>query len=271
MPATYTIQNDDGNRYLRLGSGGSLYLDQQVAIEPDTEYRLSADLRTESGRGEITLPICEKSLLYSFRCVWSTLQIDSAPGTWSRAERILNTKYVGSSLGKTAGQLSRRPVKLGVYNNSQGNVIDIDNISLTDSSDKNLLRNGDFSEGTDYWFFTIDNHQALNIDNFWVHLLFDLGWLGAASFMILLIYVCYRQIKALRKGDYYAAILLASVTGFVIVGTVGSPFESPRLSLLFFLIVFFALSENKKVPLRKRRQKFVKSALSYSLENVPRP
>ncbi|WP_431064334.1 VanZ family protein [Methylotuvimicrobium sp.] len=262
MPATYTIQNDDGNRYLRLGAGGALYLDQQVAIEPDTKYRLSADLRTDSGQGEVTFPICEKSLLYSFRCVWSTLRINSEPGTWSRTEEILNTKYVGSSLGKTVGELSRRPVKLGVYNNSQGNVIDIDNISLIDSNNKNLLSNGDFSEGMDYWFFTIDNHQALNIDNFWVHLLFDLGWFGTTAFIILLIYACYRQLKALSKGDYYAAILLSSFSGFVVVGTVGSPFEAPRLSLLFFLIVFFALSENKKLPLRKRTPEFVKSSLS---------
>ena len=144
------------------------------------------------------------------------------------------------------------------YNNSQGNVIDIDNISLVDSNNKNLLSNGDFSDGTDYWFFTIDNHQALNIDNFWVHLLFDLGWFGTTAFIILLIYACYRQLKALSKGDYYAAILLSSISGFVIVGTVGSPFEAPRLSLLFFLIVFFALSENKKLPLRKRTPEFVK-------------
>lgn len=262
MPATYKIESEKGNRFLRLGSGGSLYMDQRVAIEPDTQYFLSADLRTESGRGEITIPICEKSLLYSFRCVWSTLHIESSSGEWERVKKTINTQYVGASLGKTMGELSRRPVKLGLYNNSRGKVIDIDNISLIDTEGNNLLKNGDFSEGIDHWFFTIDNHQAFNIDNFWVHVLFDQGWMGIAMFIVLLMYVYYRQLKALRKGDIYAPVLLASVTGFIVIGIVGSPFEAPRLSLLFLLTIFIALSENKKPILRKRSQTLVKSSLS---------
>jgi len=252
MPATYTIKTGNDNRYLSLGSGGSLYLDQYVSIEPGTEYRLAAELRAGSGHGSITIPICEKSLLYSFRCVWKTLQVDSEPGEWARAEKTINTQYVGTSLGKTMGELSRRPVKLGVYNRNKSEVIDIDNISLTDSAGNNLLSNGDFSEGTDFWFFTIDNHQALNIDNFWVHVFFDQGWIGAATLLLLLVFVLYRLIKRLKKGDYFAVILLTSVLGFFIIGTVGSPFEAPKLGLLYFLIVFLSLSEDSKNQRRKR-------------------
>ncbi len=39
------------------------------------------------------------------------------------------------------------------------------------------------------------------------------------------------------SGDQFAATLLASVTGFLAVGLVGSPFEAPRLTTLFFTLL----------------------------------
>ncbi|GAB4274199.1 MAG: hypothetical protein Kow0065_22680 [Methylomicrobium sp.] len=247
MPATFSIQTDDNNRYLRLGSGGALYLDQAVSIEPDTDYSLSADLRSATGQASMTIPICEKSLLYSFRCVWETLRIDSEPGVWNSVEKQLNSRYVGSALGKTMGDWSRRPVKLGLVNNGN-EVIEVDNIQLTDSQGRDLLQNGDFSGGTDFWFFTIDNHQALNIDNLWVHVLFDQGLFGVVLLSLIVLLVLYRLILKLKHHDWFAAVLLASLCGFWVVGLVGSPFDAPRLSLLFYWLTFVSLQRSDAVP-----------------------
>jgi hypothetical protein len=70
--------------------------------------------------------------------------------------------------------------------------------------------------------------------------LFDIGWFGLASFILLVLLVYYRLLKALRH-DVYASILLASLTGFLIIGYVDSPFDAPRLAFLFSMLVVFAI------------------------------
>ena len=82
FPETYLLRNprgtvagnfryasEDGNGYLLLGSGEALYLAQRVAVEPFTRYRLSFDLKGDLPRLSITIPLCERHLLFDRRCV----------------------------------------------------------------------------------------------------------------------------------------------------------------------------------------------------------
>jgi hypothetical protein len=48
----------------------------------------------------------------------------------------------------------------------------------------------------------------------------------------------------------FMAILLSSLGGFMVVGLVDSPFDAPRLTLLFFLLLFFALVRSPHVLVR---------------------
>lgn len=241
-PAMYRIDNENGNSYLKLSSGDSLYMNQYVAAIPHTPYRLHVDLRSTKDRVTLTIPICEKSLLYSFRCRWNTVTEKSPAGQWRHIERLIDSKEVGEPLGQSAGNLSMRPVQLSLYNGTANTIVDVDNVSLTDAAGRNLIANGDFTQGMNFWFFSTDNHLPWHIKNLPLHVLFDQGWLGVGALFLLLLKAivnCCRQIT--KQHNAFMAILLSAFSGFMVEGLVDSPFDAPRLTLLFFLLMFFAL------------------------------
>ncbi len=241
VPAMYRLDNENGNPYLKLSSGDSLYLGQFIDITPHKQYRLSVNLRSTNDTVTLTIPICEKSLLYSFRCNWGTVTEKSPAGQWRHVERLINSEEVGEPLGQTVGDLSKRPVQLSLYNGSAKTIIDVDNVNLIDETGKNLIANGDFTRGLDFWFFSTDNHLPWHIKNLPVHVLFDQGWLGIIAFFLLFSNAIYNCCRQLSRQNAFAAILLSSFSGFMVVGFVDSPFDAPRLTLLFFLLLFFAL------------------------------
>ncbi len=92
----------------------------------------------------------------------------------------------------------KRPIQLAFYNgDGTGKLVDVDNVQLLDATGTNVLANGDFTQGSDFWFFAAEKHNPWHIFNFWVHLLFDQGWLGFSAFFLLFakaIYNCCRQL-----------------------------------------------------------------------------
>lgn len=248
VPATYSFNKENNTSFLRLFGGDSLYMEQKVNTSPYSKYLLTLDYRSNLSNPALTIPICEKGLLYSFNCRWQTIKMESKKNRWIHAERIIDMKSTGSDMGKFMGKLSRRPIKIGLYNGNNA-VIDIKNISLFDSTKTNIIRNGDFSKGIDHWFFSTDNHLPWHSKNIWIQILFDQGWSGVFIFTTLLFYAFIQQFKRLQQKDNFAPILLTSLTGFLIVGAVASPFDAPRITLLFFLILFLTFFDNNRSKL----------------------
>lgn len=237
QPATYSIETEQHNHYLKLGTGNALYLGQYIHLEPQTQYRLAADLRNDYESVTVNVPICEKSLLYSFKCINKVLTKKASPGHWEHVERVVDSRELIAE-----GKYTLRPIQLALTNTNNARVIDIDNVSLLDTSGDNLLANGDFEQGTDFWFVNTDDHQSGNIDNLWVQLLFEQGWLGIIAFVMLMIRTILKLCTTLSY-DNIAVVLLSSLAGFFIVALTTSPFDSPRVATLFFLLVFVALRE----------------------------
>ena len=185
------------------------------------------------------MPICEKSLQYSFRCVEAGVNVNSTE--WQHVETTIMSADVGAvSPDIAAGRLTR-PTQLALYAGGNAEtIIEVDNVSLQDASGQNLIANGDFYAGMDRWFFSTEKHNPWHIFNIWVQILFDIGWFGLISFVLLVLLVYYRLLKALRH-DVYAPVLLASLTGFLVIGYVDSPFDAPRLAFLFCMLVVFAI------------------------------
>jgi len=71
-PGNFRYAQENGNGYLVLGAGETLYLAQRVSVQPHTRYRLALDLRGDGERLSLTVPLCEKHLLNSRRCNWNT-------------------------------------------------------------------------------------------------------------------------------------------------------------------------------------------------------
>ena len=236
-PATYEIGNEKGNNYLRLRGGDALFMGQYLTIEPHTPYRLVLDVRGETGKMALSTSLCEKSVQYSLRCSGVVTTINKPD--WEHIEQVINSNDVGE---RVVGGLLKRPIQLSFYNgNGTGQLLDVDNVQLLDTTGINVLTNGDFTQGSDHWLFSAEKHNPWHVFNFWVHLLFDQGWLGAIAFFLLLAKGIYTLCRQLPRQNIFAAILLSSFSGFMVVGFVDSPFDAPRLTLLFFLLLFFAL------------------------------
>jgi len=236
-PATYEIANENGNNYLRLRGGDALFMGQYLTIEPHIPYRLVLDVRGESDKVALSTSICEKSVQYSLRC--SAVVTTTNKHDWEHVEQVINSNEVGE---RVASGLLKRPIQLAFYNgNGSGKLLDVDNVQLINAAGTNILANGDFTQGSDFWFFAAEKHNPWHIFNFWVHLLFDQGWLGVSVFFLLFANAIYTLCRQLPRQNVFAAILLSSFSGFMVVGFVDSPFDAPRLTLLFFLLLFFAL------------------------------
>jgi hypothetical protein len=242
-PATYWYKTEGGNTYLRLASGDSLYIGQRIPLEPQASYTLKFDLRSSDDNAMLNIPICEKSLLHSFRCRWMGQRVGDTGGRWVHYEQTFQSGALGGQ-GNLVYQ--RRPVELALYNGKWETMVDVDNVQLIDRSGTDLVKNGDFSLGNDRWFFTIDNHLPWHIFNLWVHLIFEQGWIGFLLFNVLLLYVLTDLVIRIHRGDLFSIVLLSSVFGFLTVGLVGSLFDSPRIAMLFFFLIFVSILHSRK-------------------------
>lgn len=240
-PARYSYETDGNNVYLRLGSGNSLYVEQLVAVLPNHNYVLSMDLRSKSPNARITVPVCEKSLLYSFECEWKNFKLKSSNGLWARYELRFNSKQIAKG-----SWLSKRPVKLSLFNSSSGTLIDVDNVALIGEDGKNLVSNGDFSRANENWFFSTDNHLPWHIKNLAVQVIFDQGWLGFIVFSLWVIYICWALVKEMWQGKLFSTSLLAAISGFLAVGLFDSLFDAPRLTMLFFILLFLSTIQQRR-------------------------
>lgn len=234
--ATFRYERENDNLFLRLGSGRPLYLDQRVGVSPGAAYTLSLDMRSSDASARLDALLCEKSIQYSFRCRVATFQDRAGTGSWAHHENALESGDVGSG-----PWLLRRPIVLSLTNPRIGSIVDVDNVRLRDEAGRNLLVNGDFSEGGARWFFGADDHLPWHIFNLGVEILFEQGWLGILAVGGLLVLAFHRNALALWRGDLYAGVLVASLVGFLAIGLTESLFDGPRVTALFFLVVFVGL------------------------------
>jgi VanZ family protein len=250
-PGTFAFLEEKGNRFLRLGAGDPLYLRQKVALQPETSYRLSLDARSDEPGMQFNVFLCEQTLLYSGRCKaqsFSTGQplpagqsFAAVPSLtkghggngWQPLEAVVDSGEVG-----TGSRLAQRPVYLGLNFPAGEAAVDLDNVKLVSPAGENLLRNGDFERGFDYWFFAADGHLAWHIKSHWAAVLFEQGWLGVLALAILLAYAGVRLGKLIMKGSRVSVGIFAALSALLVVGIFDSPFDFPRIALLFFLLLF---------------------------------
>lgn len=247
FPATYYLKNKDGvrpgnfsfqragsNVFLRLGSGDSLYMGQRVSIEPHRRYRLAFDIRRRSSKnGMFVVFLCEKQLLYSFRCARSQIWLGSGAGHWEHRDLTLDSGNVGSG-----AWYARRPVELSLRNGTAGSLIDVDDVKLIGPEGKDHVVNGSFSEGSAHWFFTTDDGWPWRIENVWLQILFEQGWFGVLAFSALVLFTAARLSARSLLGDVFAAGLLSSIVGVLTIGLFSSSFVSSRIMFLFYMSLF---------------------------------
>jgi len=235
-PATYGFVNENGNSLLRLGSGDPLYFEQTVAVVAEQSYTLAMDLRAKTGNPILIPVVCEKAMLYSYTCANPPLRINAPDRNWFHLEVQIHAKNFGPP-----GSRLPRPVILSLYNGEPGTVVDVDNVRLLDISGKNLVRNGDFSDGMHHWFFSTDNYWPWHVENLYLSVFFEQGWFGLLCFLALIGYAIVRWLPRAWRDDPLSLVLCASFTAFLAVGVLNSWSDEPRLSFLFYLLLIAGL------------------------------
>jgi glycopeptide antibiotics resistance protein len=232
----YRFGEEGDNRFLTLTAGDSLYYEQIVALQPHRRYRLGLDLRTVNPAPALTIPVCAKSLLYSYDCRWQGVEGITADGQWHRYRMELDSGELGAGTW-----YSRRPTKLALYYAAPGAGIDIDNLSLVSADGGELLRNGDFAAANARWFFATDNHLPWHVKQLAVAIYFEQGAVGLALFLAFSGWILVRLARTAGRGDLMATGLLAGLAGFLAIGLLDSMFDVPRLTFLYYLLCFAAL------------------------------
>lgn len=253
QPATFALIEESGKKFLRLTPGKPLYLDQAVDIGPHQAYGIAIEVRFPFGKGELSIPLCEKDLLYSFTCQWLRFPATDGIDGWQR----LTLGFDSQSLG-AGGAWPHRPVRLSLYNSGTLGPVDVATVRLRAADGADLLQNGDFSQGLDHWLYVTDQDLAWHIHQQAVETYFAQGLLGLLGVTLLL----FGALRVLRRGIMGgctdAAVLLGAIVGFLVVGLLGSTVDSARSSMLFYFVVFAAAlitekGRRRRVSLSRRR------------------
>ena len=243
---TYRLLSEKGNAFLRLGAGVPIYVEQLVAVQPQQEYVLKFDARSDRRDAVLNIPICEKWLLTSANCVANTLTIGEA-GNWQHFALPISTDALTDP-----PWYAHRTVKLALFNASQQAAVDVGNLRLETPQGGNALRNGDFSAGFDHWFFSTDGHLQWHAKSLPVAVLFDQGWFGVLALGVFSALAIGRAGARAWRGDLYASAVLASFCGFLVVGLFDTLIDAPRFLFLFLVLGWFAGSDSLRAASRQR-------------------
>ena len=244
-PSTYQLLSEAGNNYLRLDSGDSVGVEQWVSLAPGQQYVLKMDVRASRPDAKITVPICEKWLLTSANCTSPTFELGSKFGVWRSVETTITAD------GLSTGPWYRhRPVKLSLTYAFPQSTIDIDNVRLVKEGNADLLRNGDFSEGLDHWFFSTAGtlHAHWRVHSLYYGVLFDQGWFGLVALGAFIALALCQAAQAALLGDDVSGASLAALSGFLVGGLFDTQIDTPRFLMLMLLLAWACFQPSEIKP-----------------------
>lgn len=232
--ASYRVMDDAGQRFLRLGAGHAVYIEQFADTLPGQTYTLQLRLRTSAPGAVLGIHLCEKWLVASATCNGASVTAGAGSGEWLTLSQALDSRTVGAEQPGPG-----RPIKLSFHN--AGPVpIDLASIQLSTASGQPLLRNPGFADGMDHWFFTADQHLAWHAKLMPLAVLFDQGAVGLVAMTGLLALALARAGRSAWQGQPGAAALLAALLAVAAVGVVDTLIDAPRFLMLWLLLCCFA-------------------------------
>jgi len=221
---------------------------QRLPLPVDKNYFVGMDLRAND-IAAMSIGICRRHLLYTASCP-ETVWIDyRGRGDWQHVSFSVRSTNA-SSRDEWWSPLGFFVLRL---NGGGAAFVDIDNVYVEDREGRQMLRNGDFSNGLAYWFFSSRNYFIpWHIDNLVVEVLIDQGGVGLLILLVLICLACNNLLRGEGCAHPLAPYLLAALSGTAIVGTFASLLDMPRSAFLFFLLLFTSLFANSREDLGNR-------------------
>jgi uncharacterized membrane protein YeaQ/YmgE (transglycosylase-associated protein family) len=210
---------------------GVYALTQRVELAGHSKHRLSMRVRVREPV-ELTALLCQRHLLYDRACQWSSARVEPHQGDWQRLELpLLGPPLVADS------SIPSRLFTFAISMDTPGGAVDVDNVQLTDGHGRALLANGDFSRQLAQWLPAAQSYfTPWHIDNLYLELLIERGWLGALVLGMLIVWAFAKVIWTRGPGSPMFPYLAAGLFGALVVGLVSSILDVPRVALVFYLL-----------------------------------
>jgi hypothetical protein len=250
-PGDYRHADDAGNGHLVLIAGthvqgwGELLRVTQRISRPGAATVLTLKARSSAKVG-LHADLCLKHLLYNNDCRVASTTVPDTGGQWQVVKLSFGPKPLAAD-----AWYAPRFIALSLSSGTSSRSIDIDEVSLTDASGREYVRNGSFEQGMQRWFFSSDkNHLPWHAKSLPVHLLVEQGILGLAAMALLVLAALWRLVIGKARDHVLAPALAAAVVGFLVVGLIDSLFDMPRVAWVFqfLLLVTFGLRGRAPLP-----------------------
>jgi hypothetical protein len=236
LPSNFVLGRDGERQYVSFLVRSATYFGQKVRLLPAGDLHLALAVRPHGGPTTVVVFLCAKWLLYSADCVSMPL---SAPAVdqWNPVV----TNFAASALeGLRRPGIVPRPVELS-FSFSQGQRVDISDVSLLDAAGDELIANGRFTDGTARWQFTDDDHIAWRVMNLYLLIFFEGGAVGLAGFLALVAASLAGGLAGVRRGAALGAPVVASLLAFLAAGVMDGLADAQRLMSVFFLVVLLGM------------------------------
>ena len=239
--ASYRLAREGDTRYLRLGQGATLYLEQIIARPEIGALRLALDLRAVKGPASLGVMLCEKWTLSSRDCASVSAAAPAGAG-WQHVELRLDASGLIA-----ADSRWRAPLKLSLLTPATG-AIDVTRVRLSTALGDELLVNGDFMQGMDHWFFATDIDPPWHLHSLPVAVLFDQGWFGVLVWAAVLLVSVGSGVLLLLRGQALQPAALAALAGFAVSASLNTLIDAPRFLWLLLVLLWLAAARKAQAP-----------------------
>lgn len=256
-PGGYRLESSGEESFLLLSGGkhtngwGEIFRVTQRVSPGLAPYKVSFEALADKPV-QLHFEVCEKHLLYNGACVTKEMPIEAVPGEWQKFTADLH----GTPPGRGAWY-APRIVAFSVAVETRGGSVSLDNLKLRDGLGSDLLSNGNFDDGLAHWFSSSDkHHMPWHMKSLFFHTLFDQGLIGLIVFSTMIFASIFRLTVGNAKTHPLAPVIVASVSGFLVVGLFDSLIDVPRLAALFYFLVIVGLTiriPTQKLPSRQQQ------------------
>jgi hypothetical protein len=240
---SFTLVLEGRQNTLMLGAGEDLAFGQRLTITPNTDYKIELQLKSYSAskKTKLFLSLCERNLLiferWAVKCETQLVKIEPSPQV-QLVSTTINSNNIGTNIG-----IKRLPTVL-LLRYSRGTApLEIQSIKLLDPYFQSSIRNDNFAQGTDHWFFYHDfEHLPWHIKNIYLSIFYQLGVLGSLLFLALLLFAAKNLLNINDDGKALNSTIASIILGYLAFGVFGDPLDSARVSSLFFMLLFYLAS-----------------------------
>ena len=240
FPGTWQVLDTGGETFLRLGPprhllgfGEMFRVTQAVPLDVKGPFAYRARMRASTD-SVLRVEVCRKHLLYTDDCVVRPIAVKA--GDWQVVEGVTEPGNLDAG-----PWYAPRLASVSIDLDGAG-AVDVDDLEVIDGRSRSIVKNGDFQAGPAAWFFSSDRqHLPWHAKNLALHLYIEQGILGVVALGATLLVALGRLAIRGKAAGLLAAVPLASLLGFVMVGLFDSLVDVPRLTIWLMLVLWVAL------------------------------